>query len=105
MSIISKSSKFKDQTQHYVARFPNSVGARNYCPKILGDPGTLGTHANSSPSCMYQKNVKVKEERMNEKKQSKLGEIKNASFKHIFENVPNLMSKLENCYKVWSIWI
>ena len=47
--ITSKSSKFKGETQHYVVKLPKSAGARHYCPKILRVPGTLGTHANSSP--------------------------------------------------------
>ena len=32
--IISKSSKFKGATQHYVSKLPKSVGAKHYCPKI-----------------------------------------------------------------------
>jgi len=47
--ITSKSSKFKGATQHYVVKLPKSAGARHYCPKIQGVPGTLGTRANSSP--------------------------------------------------------
>ena len=47
--VQSKSSKFKGETQHYVVKLPKSAGARHYCPKILRVPGTLGTHANSSP--------------------------------------------------------
>ena len=48
--ITSKSSKFKGETQHNVAKLPKSVGARYYCPKIPRVPGTLGTRANSSPA-------------------------------------------------------
>jgi hypothetical protein len=33
---------------------PKSAGARHYRPKIPRVPGTLGTHANSSPeACSY----------------------------------------------------
>ena len=47
--ISSESSKFKDETQHYVVKLPKSAGARRYCPKIQRVPDTLGIHANSSP--------------------------------------------------------
>jgi hypothetical protein len=48
--IPSRSSNFKGETQHYVVKLPKSAGARQYCPKTLWMPGTLGTRANSSPS-------------------------------------------------------
>ena len=46
--ITSKSSKFKNETQAYVAKLPKSTGARYYCPKIPQVPGTPGTRVNSS---------------------------------------------------------
>ena len=52
--ITSKSSKFKGETQHYLVKLPKSTGARYYCPKIQRVPGTLGTHANSSPESLIQ---------------------------------------------------
>ena len=45
----SKSSNLKGETQHYVVKLPKVGYAKQYCPKILQVPGTLGTHANSSP--------------------------------------------------------
>ena len=57
--ITSKSSQFKGETQYYVVKLPKSAGARQYCPKIQRVPGTLGTHANSSPECTYVGNWNV----------------------------------------------
>ena len=51
--ITSKSSNFKGETQHYVVKLPKSAGVRQYCPKILQVPGTLGTCANSSPGLLH----------------------------------------------------
>ena len=48
--ITSKSSNFKCETQQYVVKLPKSAGARQYCPKILRMPSTLGTRAYSSPA-------------------------------------------------------
>ena len=50
--ITSKASKVKCETQNYVVKLPKSVGASHYCPEILRVPGTLGTHANSSPESL-----------------------------------------------------
>ena len=53
LPITSKSSKFKGTSQHYLVKLPKSTGARHYCLKIARVPGTLGTHANSSPDRSY----------------------------------------------------
>ena len=48
------SLNFKGKTQHYVVKLPKSTAARQYCPKIPRVPGTLGTHANSSPTTIIR---------------------------------------------------
>ena len=49
--ITSKSSSYKGETQHYVVKLPKSASAPDITvQKILRVPGTLRTHANSSPA-------------------------------------------------------
>ena len=58
----SKSSKLKGETQHYVVKLPKAGYAKQYCPKILQVPGTLGTRANSSPDVRYLDEILCKNE-------------------------------------------
>ena len=84
-----------------LVQLPKSPGAWHYCPKIFGCQAPLAPMLTQAH--MYVIKERKGQGRKNE--WSKLGEIKNASFKHIFENVPNLTSTLEICYEIYSIWI
>ena len=58
VTITSKFSNFKGETQFYVIKLPKSAGAGQECPKIMWVPGTCGTRTNSSP-VIYRVNCKI----------------------------------------------